>query len=101
MLSFVFKGLATSVVFVAVVYQIYFKSLIDTLGYGRKLSPLSSFNVSCEKLENLGLEGCEDMWLHEPSGFLYLACGHSLARTNWFPPYVFPTLLSCCLSSII
>ena len=84
------KFLAGTVVIAAVIYQTFLKGLIfDTLGYGRELSPLSSFNVRCEKVENLGLEACEDMWMHEPSGLLYLSCGHSLARTEWFPPYVF------------
>lgn len=89
MVSASFKVLTTSVVLAAIVYQVFLKGIIfDVLGYGRALSPLSSYNVKCEKIEGLGLEACEDMWLHEPSGLLYLACSKSLSRAQWFPPYV-------------
>jgi arylesterase/paraoxonase len=92
MVSTTLKALTASVVLAAILYQTFLKAVIfDTLGYGRALSPLSSFNVKCEKVEGLGLEACEDMWLHEPSGLLYMACSKSLSRTQWFPPYVLPS----------
>jgi hypothetical protein len=88
------KFLTASVVLTAILYQTFLKSIIfDTMGYRRALSPLSSFNVHCEKIDNVGLESCEDMWLHEPSGLLYMACSKSLSRTQWFPPYVSHLLL--------
>jgi hypothetical protein len=47
--------------FIAIVYQFLFKSIIfDTLGYGRKVLSIKDFNhVKCERVEELGLEGCE------------------------------------------
>jgi arylesterase / paraoxonase len=80
------------VVFVAVAYQFIFKSIIfDTLGYGRTVLSIKDFpDIRCEKITELGLEGCEDMWLHEPTGFLYLACSDSQSRTQWLPAWVEP-----------
>ncbi|KAG0645489.1 hypothetical protein D0Z07_8533 [Hyphodiscus hymeniophilus] len=87
MVSTLLKVLTASVVLAATFYQTFLKGFIfDSLGYGRVLSPLSTFNVHCEKVDNVGLEACEDMWLHEPSGLLYLACSKSLSRSQWFPP---------------
>ena len=95
MVSTVAKALTVSVVLGAIVYQTYVKGIIfDLLGYGRTLSPLSSFNVRCEKVDDVGLEACEDMWLHEPSGLLYLACSKTFSRTQWFPPYVLQSFLN-------
>ena len=73
-----------SVVFIAVAYQFLFKSVIfDTMGYGRKVLSINKFkDFRCEKIDELGLEGCEDMWLHEPTGFLYMACSDSQSRTQ-------------------
>ncbi|KAL2068057.1 hypothetical protein VTL71DRAFT_16155 [Oculimacula yallundae] len=75
------------VVFIAILYQLFFKSLIfGALGYGRKLQSLNDFNnIQCEKVDQLGLEGCEDMWLHEKTGYLYMACSSSQSRVDWLP----------------
>jgi arylesterase/paraoxonase len=74
---------------IAVLYQFVIRGLIfDFMGVGRQLSLLSTFNVSCEKVTELGLEGCEDMWLHEPTGYLYMACSDSQSRTQWLPAFV-------------
>jgi arylesterase / paraoxonase len=73
----------------AVLYQAFFKNLLFTiLGVGRTVHPLESFGVRCEKIEEPGLEACEDMWLHEPSGLLYIACSDSLSKMQWNPSYV-------------
>jgi arylesterase / paraoxonase len=82
------------VVFIAVAYQFIFKSIIfDILGYGRAVLSIKDFpDIRCEKITELGLEGCEDMWLHEPTGFLYMACSDSQSRTQWLPAFVkFPS----------
>jgi arylesterase/paraoxonase len=78
------------VIFLAVVYQFLVKSIIfDSLGYGRKVLSINDFDgVTCQKIEELGLEGCEDMWLHEQTGFLYMACSDSQSRTQWLPAFV-------------
>lgn len=49
------------VVFLAITYQFLFKSILfDTLGYGRTVLSIKHFeNVKCEKIDELGLEGCE------------------------------------------
>lgn len=77
------------VVLIAILYQFVFKTLIfDTLGYGRSVSSISAFNVRCEKVDRIGLEACEDMWLHQPTGYLYMACADSESKTRWLPAYV-------------
>lgn len=88
--NLVSKVTVAAVVFVAVAYQFLFKTIIfDTLGHGRTLEPLASFrNVQCEKVEGLGLEGCEDMWLHDSTGYLYMACSDTQSRTQWLPALV-------------
>ncbi|KAH8803297.1 hypothetical protein F5884DRAFT_805042 [Xylogone sp. PMI_703] len=74
------------VAFGAVIYQLYLKRfLFTTMGVGRAMEPLSSFNYTCERISDVGLEACEDMWIHQPTGLLFLSCGDSQARTNWFP----------------
>lgn len=95
MVNLVSKVAIIGVVVLAVIYQFVFKALIfTTLGYGRSLESLDSFSdVRCEKVEELGLEGCEDMWLHQPTGFLYMACSDSDSRTQWLPTFVSYILL--------
>jgi arylesterase / paraoxonase len=70
----------------AVLYPLILKNLLFTiLGVGRTLEPIESFGVRCEKIKEPGLEACEDMWLHEPSGLLYIACSDSLSKVQWNP----------------
>ena len=90
MVNIVSKIAITGVVFIAILYQFVFKTLIfGTLGYGRKIQSLKDFdNVRCEAIELPGLESCEDMWLHEPTGFLYMACSSVEGRTKWLPAFV-------------
>lgn len=91
------------VVFIAVLYQFIFKQIIfGTLGYGRKVQSIKDFpNVNCEKIDELGLEGCEDMWLHEKTGYLYMACSDSQSRTQWFPAFVSSQAIQMSLRSHI
>lgn len=73
----------------AIIYQFVIKDLYyGTLGYSRLFRPLASFNVQCKKVDQLGFEACEDMWLHEKTGFLYLACADSESKTRWLPAYL-------------
>ena len=75
-----------SIALLAMTYQLLIrKVLFDLLGYGRALTPLSSFNATCQRISTLGLESCEDMWLHQPSGLLYMACSDCRSRTQWCP----------------
>lgn len=87
MVNFVSRIAVVGAVFIALAYQFLFKSIIfDTLGYGRKVLSIKEFEgVRCEKVTELGLEGCEDMWLHESTGYLYMACSDSQSRTQWLP----------------
>lgn len=72
----------------AMIYQAVFKNLLWTiLGLDKTVDPLESFGVRCEKIKEPGLEACEDMWLHEPSGLLYMACSDSLSKVQWNPSY--------------
>ncbi len=89
------RAAIVGVVFISILYQFVFKQLIfGTLGYGRKIQSIKDFpNVHCEKIDELGLEGCEDMWLHEKTGYLYMACSDSRSRTQWLPAFVpFPLI---------
>jgi arylesterase / paraoxonase len=90
MVNLISKVAIVGVVFIGILYQFIFKTIIfNTLGYGRSIEPLSAFeNARCEKVTELGLEGCEDMWLHESTGFLYMACSDSQSRTQWLPASV-------------
>ncbi|CAG8961721.1 hypothetical protein HYFRA_00006261 [Hymenoscyphus fraxineus] len=87
MVNLASKFAIIGVVFVGILYQFLFKTLIfDVLGYGRKINSLKDYsNVRCEKIDDLGLEACEDMWLHQKTGFLYMACSSSLSRQEWLP----------------
>jgi arylesterase/paraoxonase len=77
---------------IAVLYEFVAKSLIfDVLGYGRVVQNISAFNnVHCQKVDDLGLEACEDMWLNDRNGLLYMACSDTLSRTRWLPALVTP-----------
>jgi arylesterase/paraoxonase len=90
MVNLVSKVATVGAVLIAVIYQFVFKSIIfDTLGYGRKVLTIKDFqDIRCERVTELGLEGCEDMWLHQPTGFLYIACSDSQSRTKWLPAFV-------------
>jgi arylesterase/paraoxonase len=87
MINLLSKVAIVGVVFVAVLYQFVFKALLfDIIGYGRHVKSISaSADISCKKIDELGLEGCEDMWLHEKTGSLYMACSDSRSRTQWLP----------------
>lgn len=80
----------TGVVLGAILYQFLFKFLIfDVLGHGRHISSIKDFNhIRCEKVDELGLAGCEDMWLHDKTGYLYMACSDSASRVAWLPAFV-------------
>ena len=87
MVNLVSKFAIFGAVIVGVLYQFIFKRLIfDTLGHGRVVTPLEHFErVRCEKITEPGLEACEHMWLHEPTGYLYMACSSSKGAINWVP----------------
>ncbi|CAD6439837.1 d2e48381-ef00-44f2-b72b-3f08d3d74d6b [Sclerotinia trifoliorum] len=78
--------LALIVTFIAILYQSFFKRIIfDVAGYGRSVSTIDAFNATCERIDNLGLEACEDMWLHHATGYLYMACSDVQSRLQWLP----------------
>jgi len=71
--------------------------LLNTLGFFRfSVQNISEYPYQCERVSQispaggLGLEGCEDLWLHAPSGWLYLACSEAELRRQWIPSCVFP-----------
>ena len=79
-----------TVVSLAILYQFVIKSIVfDVLGYGREVASITSFShLQCEKVDELGLEACEDMWLHEKTGHLYMACSDTRSRLEWLPAFV-------------
>ncbi|SNX82583.1 related to serum paraoxonase/arylesterase [Melanopsichium pennsylvanicum] len=52
----------------------------DVFGLGRSVNYTSQ---ACTQIPEL--EACEDMWLHRPSGLLYLACSDIKGRLAWTP----------------
>lgn len=52
----------------------------DVFGIGRALNYTAH---TCSPIPEL--EACEDMWLHRPSGLLYLACSDIQGRIAWLP----------------
>lgn len=88
-----FRLALVGVVVGTIFYQFIYKSLIlGTLGYNRALEPFLNFDVECEKIDDVGLAGCADMWLHQESGMLYMACSDTRGRAEWFPRYAFSTV---------
>lgn len=86
--SLAYKG-AILVAFIAVLYQFLFKRIIfDVAGFGRSISTINAYNASCERIDSLGIEACEDMWLHHGSGYLYMACSDVQSRLQWLPAFV-------------
>jgi len=87
MVNLASKFAIVGVAFIAVLYQFVFKYLLfNILGYGRETFSIEAFShVRCKKIDELGLEGCEDMWLHDPTGYLYMACSDSRSRVQWLP----------------
>lgn len=82
---------AVLVAFFGILYQLLFKRLIfDVAGFGRVISTIDAYDATCERIDNLGIEGCEDMWLHHASGYLYMACSDVQSRLQWLPACVIP-----------
>ncbi|TGO19579.1 hypothetical protein BTUL_0003g00330 [Botrytis tulipae] len=74
------------VALIAILYQFLFKHVIfEVLGVGRSVSSIDAFNATCERIDNLGLEGCEDLWFHYDTGYLYMACSDIQSRLQWLP----------------
>ncbi|SPO35427.1 related to serum paraoxonase/arylesterase [Pseudozyma flocculosa] len=53
----------------------------DTLGVGRVVESVN--NQRCHQIPEL--QACEDMWLHQETGLLYMTCGEPLKRQKWLP----------------
>jgi hypothetical protein len=65
----------------AVSYPLFLKPTFTTWGLFRDPEPLA--NTQCTKIE--GLQACEKIVLHTPSGLLYLACSTPEARVAYVP----------------
>lgn len=92
MVSLASKASIVGVALVGILYQFIFKSIVfDVLGVARKVDSIKAYShVRCEKIDKLGLEGCEDMWMHEKTGYLYMACSDTKSRQEWLPALVIP-----------
>lgn len=90
MVNLLSKIAITGVAIVAILYQFVFKDLlVGAVGYGRKTHSIKEYpNLKCERIEIPGLEACEDMWLHEETGLLYMACSTTQSRLSWLPAFV-------------
>lgn len=87
MASLVSRAAIAAVVFFAVLYQFIFKELLfQSLGYGRRVQSIKDYSkYKCERLQIENLESCEDMFFHEETGSLYMACSRVTSRIQWTP----------------
>lgn len=71
----------------AIFYQTFFKALIfEALGVARVIQPITDFPYNCRRIhDDPSLQACEDMWFHEQSQQLFLACSDSVSRREWIP----------------
>jgi len=68
-------------ILIAVYYELSFKAVLSAHGVWREIEPAG--NTRCKKVE--GLQACEKIVLHAPSGLLYLACSTPRERQHWVP----------------
>ncbi|TGO45073.1 hypothetical protein BOTNAR_0703g00020 [Botryotinia narcissicola] len=74
------------VALIAILYQFLFKHVVfEVFGVGRSVSSIDAFNATCERIDNLGLEVCEDLCFHYDTGYLYMACSNIQSRLQWLP----------------
>ncbi|KAN0060925.1 hypothetical protein ACQY0O_006659 [Thecaphora frezii] len=76
--------LGLPVVLAAVGYQFFTgpgSFVHDVLGVQRPIQNIN--NQRCLRIPEL--EACEDMWLHQPTGLLYMTCGKTTERQHWIP----------------
>ncbi|PWN52209.1 calcium-dependent phosphotriesterase [Violaceomyces palustris] len=84
MASKILPFLALPALLLAVAYQFFTGKgtwIHDGLGIGRQLESIN--NKNCIKVPEL--QACEHMWMHRPSGLLYLACSDPIGRVHWTP----------------
>ncbi|KAH9811319.1 hypothetical protein DFH28DRAFT_901125 [Melampsora americana] len=62
-------------------FRAFLKPRIDETGVFRTVENFQ--NDECEKIE--GLEACEDIYVHQPSGLAYLTCSRVIDRVHWTP----------------
>ncbi|KZS86894.1 calcium-dependent phosphotriesterase, partial [Sistotremastrum niveocremeum HHB9708] len=62
-------------------YQLSLKSTLEKAGLWRQITNIGTEN--CRQVK--GLEACEKLLLHQPSGILYLACSSIENRLAWTP----------------
>lgn len=74
------------VLVLAILYQTILRPVIfDLYGVGRAVQSISDFPYDCRKIHDPNLQACEDMWFHEPSRQLFLACSDPVSRKEWMP----------------
>ncbi|KAJ1979629.1 hypothetical protein H4R33_005675 [Dimargaris cristalligena] len=80
-------GIAIFVLFWATIAY-YLATPLRTLHRaGNVFGNVTQVNVdTCRKLEVPGLEGCEDISIHHPSGLAFMACSPIETRMKWLPP---------------
>ncbi|KAI3618936.1 serum paraoxonase arylesterase [Moniliophthora roreri] len=78
-------GVTVLVLLVAIlagVYQLYVSPILKLLDVFREVQPLNNFK-NCKTVPEL--KACEEIVLHQPSGFLFLACSTPERRVKWLP----------------
>lgn len=76
-------SLTVSVALIAAFYQLYVSPWLAVSGIYPNRVPLPLNNERCEAVK--GLEACEKIVIHQPTGILYLACSSPQNRRLWLP----------------
>jgi len=66
----------------AIIYQFTIKPKLALYGQGRVIESIG--NSKCQKYPEV--KACGKLVLHEPNGFVYMACSTPKNRRDWFPP---------------
>jgi len=82
--SLLVTSLSIFLLFGATLYQLVLGPIISLSGVFRAAEPFN--NNACSKVE--GVEACEKLVLHPPSGLVYMACSTLPSRMNWLPFYL-------------
>ena len=76
--------LSVLVLLTGTLYQFVLRHfVVNTLGVGRPMQPLSDFPYKCRRISHPKLQACEDMWIDGDGHALYAACSSPSDRAKW------------------
>ncbi|KAF9555451.1 Serum paraoxonase/arylesterase 2 [Mortierella alpina] len=75
-------GVAVLALTAALSYSFVKTAVVDMGVFLGDLQPLNT--AGCEPVK--GLQACEDIHIHHPSGLAFATCGNAESRKSWYPP---------------